>query len=29
MSLIQSVTAPEQWLIEVNGGYDVCFKWSL
>lgn len=26
MSLIQSVTAPEQWLIEVNGGYDVCFQ---
>lgn len=26
MSLIQSVTAPEQWLLEVNGGYDVCFQ---
>lgn len=26
MSLIQSVTAPEQWLIEVNGGYDVLFQ---
>lgn len=26
MSLIQSVTAPEQWILEVNGGYDVCFQ---
>lgn len=25
MPIIQTVKAPEQWLVEVNGGYDVCF----
>lgn len=25
MAKIQTVKAPEQWLVEVNGGYDICF----
>ena len=26
MANIQTVKQPEQWLVEVNGGYDICFK---
>ena len=26
MAKIQTVKQPEQWLMEVNGGYDICFK---
>ena len=26
MAKIQTVKQPEQWLVEVNGGYDICFK---
>jgi len=26
MAIIATVTAPEQWLIEVNGSYDLCFE---
>jgi len=25
MPVIATVKAPEQWIMEVNGGYDVCF----
>lgn len=25
MAKIQTVKQPEQWLVEVNGGYDICF----
>lgn len=26
MPVIATVKAPEQWIMEVNGGYDVCFE---
>lgn len=26
MAIIATVTAPEQWLVEVNGSYDICFE---
>lgn len=25
MAILETVTNPEQWLIEVNGSYDICF----
>ena len=25
MAILETVKQPEQWLVEVNGGYDICF----
>lgn len=26
MAILETVKNPEQWIVEVNGGYDICFQ---
>lgn len=25
MAILETVKQPEQWVVEINGGYDICF----